>query len=215
MPSLSKLGLLDENGHPLSDRLDQVLCRLAPRLRRQFPALNDEVVVAEVLEEAGRRIAEQEKRCGVIEKLHGYAWVTIRHVAISRMRRTSIRLAQNTVESEASQVALSSVASTHGSPEEIERDILLQEILAQLTPEERLICIWKKAGFSSKEIAKHRRSSAAAVDTIFCRVKQKIRRFLGVQDYDGPPKGDVAEKPRHPKKIRSVSGADDENNDGQ
>ena len=215
MPFLSKLGLLDENGHPLSDRLEQVLCRLAPRLRRQFPALNDEVVVAEVLEEAARRITEQEKRCGVIEKLHGYAWVTIRHVAISRMRRTSIRLAQNTLESEASQVALSSAASTRGSPEEIERDVLLHEILAQLTPEERLICIWKKAGFSSKQIAKRRRSSAAAVDTLFCRVKQKIRRLLGVQDYDGPPKESVAETSRRSTKIRSVTGADGENNDGQ
>ena len=72
------------------------------RLRRQFPALQDEVALTEVMEEAGRRIASREERGGPIEKLHGYAWVTVRSVATSHMRRGSIRLIQKTLDSEAS-----------------------------------------------------------------------------------------------------------------
>src|SRR5438046_2806287 len=49
--------LLDEYGQPLSTRLQDVLLPLAARLRRQFPSLNDDCTLTEVLEESGRRIA--------------------------------------------------------------------------------------------------------------------------------------------------------------
>jgi hypothetical protein len=62
---------------------------LKPRLRRQFPSLRDDVVITEILEEAGRRIVEHERHVGAIEKLRGYAWVAIQHVATSRLRRAS------------------------------------------------------------------------------------------------------------------------------
>jgi DNA-binding CsgD family transcriptional regulator len=71
-----------------------------------------------------------------------------------------------------------------GSVEEIERGILLREVLAQLSPEERLICVWKKAGYSSQEIAQYQGRSVSAVDTLLCRARQKIRRLLGVEPAD-------------------------------
>lgn len=55
-------------------------------------------------------------------------------------------------------------------------------VLARLSPEERLVCVWKKAGYSSLEIAQFQGRSVAAVDTLFSRAKQKLRRALGVQD---------------------------------
>ena len=45
-----------------------------------------------------------------------------------------------------------------------------------------MICLWKKAGFSSQEIALHQRRTVVAIDTIFSRAKQKIRKALGVDD---------------------------------
>src|SRR6266542_2388528 len=75
MEHLQNLRLLDEHGKPLSARIEGVLTRLLPRFQRQFPALQDEVALTELLEEAGRRIANREERLGSIEKLHGYAWV--------------------------------------------------------------------------------------------------------------------------------------------
>jgi hypothetical protein len=77
MEHLRKLRLLDETGKPLGTRVEGVLGRLLPRFQRQFPAFRDEVTLTEVFEEAGRRIATREQRSGPMEKLHGYAWVTL------------------------------------------------------------------------------------------------------------------------------------------
>lgn len=57
MDHLRKLPLIDGNGEPVDTRIEGVLSRLLPRLRREFPALQDDVVLAEVpMEEAARRI---------------------------------------------------------------------------------------------------------------------------------------------------------------
>jgi len=182
MEHLRKLRLLDESGKPLGTRVEGVLERLLPRFQRQFPTFRDDVTLTEVFEEAGRRIVTREERSGPIEKLHGYAWVTVRSVAMSRMRLSATRMAKATLGSEQSQVALSVVPSAEGSPQQIESDVLFREVLAQLTPDEQLVCVWKKAGFSTKEIASYRGSSVTAIDTLFHRAKQKIRRILGVQE---------------------------------
>jgi len=181
MEELRKLGLLDRAGKPLAARIQRVLGRLLPRFRRQFPTIQDEVSQIEILEEAGRRIAAREERSGPLEKINGYAWVTIRSVATSRLRKASSRLEQRTLGPKASHAVLSTVRTQSGTPEQIERDILLREALELLSPEERRVCMWKLAGYSSEEIGRHRGSSAAAVDTLFFRAKQKMCTALGVQ----------------------------------
>jgi RNA polymerase sigma factor (sigma-70 family) len=181
MESVDKFGLLGADGRPLSERIAHVLQYLVPKLRRTFPTLGDEVQLTEILEEAGRRIADHEARCGAIEKLHGYAWVTIRSVATSRVRRSSAKLAQATVGLDESRKILSTLTAESGSAEQIEREILVREVLAGLTADEQLVCIWKKAGFSSREIAEYRGTSVGAVDVVFCRAKDKIRKALGLE----------------------------------
>lgn len=181
MEQWPRFGLLGDNGRPLNARVEGVLKRLLPRLRRQFPTFQDEVSQIEILEEAGRRILKRERRSGPLERINGYAWVAVRSVAMSRMRRSSSRLLQRTVASEAGEAVLSVARTPVGGPEQIERHVLLREVLGLLSPGERRICIWKQAGFSSRDIARHRGSSAAAVDTLFSRAKQKIRKALGVQ----------------------------------
>ena len=59
MESLRKLGLLDAEGKPVEDRLSKVLNALLPRFRRRFPAIQDDVEVTEVFEEAARRITKR------------------------------------------------------------------------------------------------------------------------------------------------------------
>jgi RNA polymerase sigma factor (sigma-70 family) len=207
------LGLVDRNGKPLDGRIERVLGRLLPRLRRQFPALRDDVALTEVMEEAGRRIAHREERAGPIEKIHGYAWVTMRCVATSHIRRGSIRLIQNTLESEASQAQIASVAAEHGSAEQIERDILLREVLDKLSAEERLVCVWKKAGFSSQEIAQFQGRSVVAVDTLFSRAKQKLRDALGIskEDRQTSPAASVQRHERRPLDDEDTETADGTN----
>jgi len=59
MEHLRKPGLLDGNGKPFDAHIDSVLSRLMLRLRREFPSLQDDVAYVEVLEEAGRRLANR------------------------------------------------------------------------------------------------------------------------------------------------------------
>lgn len=181
MEHLRTFGLLDSDGQPFHPRIERVLIQLLPRLRREFPALQDEVGLAEIMEEAGRRIRHREER-GPIERLHGYAWVTVRSIATSRMRLGSAKLTQKTLDSEAGNARLLVTPTSRGTVIEVEQAVLLRELLQTLSREERLICLWKKAGFSSQEIALHQRRTVVAIDTIFSRAKQKIRKALGVDD---------------------------------
>lgn len=196
------LMLLDERGDPFSPHVEAALVRLVPRLRREFPLIRDQSSLTDLLEEAGRRIATRERRSGPIENLHGYAWVTLRSVATSWMRGGSGRLAQNTLGSEDSETALDATSASYGAPEQIERNILWREVLAQLTREERLVCTRKEMGFSSREIARLRGTSAGAVDTLLSRAKQKLQKAFGVQLRDagqderaGRPAQDGSEAP--------------------
>ena len=182
MRSEARTLFVDQTGHPLSNRLQQVLHALTPRLRRQFPTLRDDVVIAEVLEEAARRIVEHERSVGPLERLRGYAWVSIRHAAITRVRRASMRLQQQTLDGIDSTAAMAELLAHRASADMIELNVLLAEVLRLLSEEERRVCIWKKAGFTSRQIARYRGQSTEAVDTMFFRVKQKVRKALGLED---------------------------------
>ena len=183
MEHLRTIGLLDRDGRPFHPRIERVLIRMLPRLRREFPWLQDEVGLTEIMEEAGRRIRHREER-GPIERLHGYAWVTVRSIARSRMRMSAAKVNQKTLDSEASTARLLATPTSRGTAVEVEQAVLLRELLSTLSREERMICLWKKAGFSSQEIALHQRRTVIAIDTIFSRAKQKIRRALGIDDVD-------------------------------
>lgn len=198
MEHLRNLRLLDERGKPLGPRIEGVLQRLVPKFRKRFPALHDDLAVTEVLEEAGRKIASRERSSGPIAKLHGYAWVTLRNAATSWLRRPSNRLAQNTLTAENSEAVLSAMAAEYGTPEQIERAILMEEVMSHLSPEERLIFGWKLAGFTSGQIAYLRGTSVNAVDIVFSRIKRKISSLLSVQQYEtssGKLMGQKIEKP--------------------
>ena len=181
MEHLRTIGLLDSDGQPFDPRIERVLLRMLPRLRREFPSLRDDVALTEIMEEAGHRIRHREER-GPIERLHGYAWVTVRSIALSRMRMGSSKLNQKTLDSEAGSARLLATPTSRGTAAEVEHRILLGELLRTLSREERMICLWKKAGFSSQEIALHQQRTVMAIDTIFSRAKQKIRKALSIDD---------------------------------
>lgn len=171
--------LVDENGNPLGDRLDDVLASLASRFLHEFPALCDETTVMDALEEVGRKIARRERQHGPIENVYGYAWVALRSVGVSLSRLKSKRVAIETLPSDESVSALESIATLRGTAEQVEYRILLAEALAHLTEEERLVLARKAAGYTSQEIADHRGTSAGAIDVLFSRTRQKMRRLLG------------------------------------
>jgi RNA polymerase sigma factor (sigma-70 family) len=175
MESVGKQTLLDADGRPLDPRIQGILRELLPRFRNRFLTLEDEVLVSEIIEEAGRRISDCEAASGPVNNLEAYAWTTVVNIARSRLRHSSMRLASATLPSEASQAVLGSLKSRDGTPQRIEADILLQELLAQLTAEERALCMRKQSGFSSREIARELGTSVARVNTLFYRIKRKFR----------------------------------------
>jgi hypothetical protein len=138
MEHLRHFRLLDEHGKPLDSRIENVLKRLLRKFLKRFPSLRDDLTLTEVFEEAGRKIAHREREAGRIERLHGYAWVTLRNTGTSWLRRGSSQLAQHTLSADDSDAALASIPTTCGTPEEIERGILMEEVMAHLSPEERL-----------------------------------------------------------------------------
>jgi RNA polymerase sigma factor (sigma-70 family) len=97
---------------------------------------------------------------------------------MSRLRGSAMRVVRASLESEDSEIALSRVPSDIGSAAQIERGILLDEILARLPSDERMVCVWKKAGFNSKEIGERLGLSTSAVDTLFHRIKTKVQKML-------------------------------------
>jgi DNA-directed RNA polymerase specialized sigma24 family protein len=167
---------VDERGRPFEDHIQDVLRSLLPRLRRSFPTLQDEAVITNVMEEAGQRIADAESRLGAIHELHGYAWVTVRSVAVSTLRRAA--LAQATLEFGDGERILASAPSQIGSQAEIEREILMREILSTLSREERQMLFWKKMGFSTQEIARRRNMKIGATDMAFTRLRKRIREAI-------------------------------------
>jgi RNA polymerase sigma factor (sigma-70 family) len=178
MESSTGSPFLDHRGKALPDRIQHVLDKLLPKLRRKFSTIRDDVVLVEILEQAGQLIADREVRDGPIERLYGFAWVTVRNVAISRLRRSPHLIELSTVGSGQNAAALSRLTAKESSPAAIERNVLLSQVLRHLSERERMIVIWKRAGRSSQEIANHLGMSASAVDTAYCRVRQKVQRLL-------------------------------------
>jgi RNA polymerase sigma factor (sigma-70 family) len=165
-------GLVDERGNPLPVHIQDALRALRPRFRRTFRVIVDEAIVTTLFEFAGRRIASRERDSGErIERLHEFAWVTLRRLALDYLDLESTRAASTAL----SDAVLMRVASSSGSAESIERGILFQELLAQLAPQERQLCLWKAAGRTSEEIAQYLGTSVAAVNTAYSRAIQKLR----------------------------------------
>ena len=203
--------ILDARGHPLDPRIEQALLSLVPKFRRHFPTFRDELSLVEVLEEAGRKIEHREEHSGPIERLHAYAWVTLRTVAATRLRRGDGQLARRTFGAEEGAAAIDGTPSKIGTPEEIERTILLRELLGRLSADERLVCIWKKAGYTSQEIAARRGTTAGAVDTMLSRIRQKVRELMdtpgGAAPQDALAEREVeGARPSHPSRREPGSG---------
>jgi len=179
--------LLDEYGQPLSTRLQSVLLPLTARLQRQFPALNDDCTLTEVLEESGRRIAAREERKGPLDNLHAYAWVVVRRMATLRLRHDQWAVASATLTSAESEMALRGMPAGFATSEQIFNDMLCKELLARLNPIEQHIVKGKHAGQSDDEIARGCGTSRRTIFNAWRRLKRKmLNRTQEVNPRPGP-----------------------------
>lgn len=179
MERLRKLGLLDESGQPLDDRVQEIFERLVYKFRRTFPRVRDEVDAQKIFEKAAHKLIERERASGhEFENPYGYAWSTLWTVAISEARGGSIESHRIRAESSSAFDLVASLPSPDGTPEQLDRQVLLNEFRARLTEEEELVFSGKLAGYSSRQIAEWRGCSPEAIDNMFSRIRKKLRAFV-------------------------------------
>jgi RNA polymerase sigma factor (sigma-70 family) len=171
--------LLDDIGQPLQARIARVLIALIPRFRRTFTMLQDDTTIVDVLEEAGRRLVKREARFGPVDRLHAYAWVTLASVAASLLRRGPARLDRQSVPVGDHGTPVTRLVATTGTAAQIERGILIRELIDKLPESQRVASLLRLEGFTSQEIADRRGCSAAAVNVLLSRARQRLRQLAG------------------------------------
>lgn len=176
---------LDPDGRTFDERMQGVLRVLHRRFRSQLPRIDDGVFVTEVLEEAGRRTAAYEGEHGRVDNLEAFVWRAVLNVAKSRFARSSMRLDRATLNPAASDAILRMLPARDGTREQIESDILVQEILAHLTPQERDLYFRRAWGHTSRDIARACGTTEGNVNTLFYRMNLKIRDLLRPTRNDG------------------------------
>ena len=178
MESWNTPSLVDEHGTPFDERLQLALRRARSQFRREFTDLTDDVVVTEVLEEAGRRIREHERLEGDVQDLPAYTWVTVQNIGRSRRRRPTMRVIRRSLDADDSGVALGQLAATEGSPCRLESAVLVREVFNRLSDADRELLEFKKLGFSGRQIAARTGKTVTNVNITFFRLRRKLRRLL-------------------------------------
>jgi DNA-directed RNA polymerase specialized sigma24 family protein len=176
--------LLDERGQPLNTRLERLLRRFIPTLRRQFPAIrDDELELTEILEEGGRRFEKWEQQSGrpLDEEPYRFAWAILFNIGRSRMDRDPNRLRHDTIGAEAGQTVLSTLPSKVGTAKQIEDAVRVREAHDCMTEKQWSVCGSKAMGYSAEEIGEEMGISPAAVNMVFSRAKRKVFRRLTVR----------------------------------
>jgi len=168
--------LVDQTGQPLAPALEAVLWSLAPRLKRLFPRLvDDDAVLTNLLEVAGRRIAAKQETVA-IEHVPRYAWVVLRHAAIDHMRRSPMRVRQRTVPD--GTALLDAQVTSHNDAATIERAVLIEEALDALAADDRALLLGRFLGYSAEDIARSFQTSPQHVNDRYSRLRQRLRHLL-------------------------------------
>ncbi len=168
MESGSRIFLESGDGREIDARLQAAARRLEGRAcawRKQ--ELNDESMALHLLEEAAW--ATSERNGGEpIKNPEAYIWESFRH---SANRAIEIRERIVNVES----VDLERRPAEWGSPEEIEKAILIQQLLHLMEPRLRRIWINLLVGRSHEEIAEAEGITVAALET---RLSRRMKEFV-------------------------------------
>jgi len=188
----SKIPLVGSDGQPFPERIQRTLNDLLPKFTRWFPMMRDEAVVTGLLEQAGQRIAEQERRCGPIERLHGFAWTVLRNLVASELRLSRTKVEMASIGSTEGENLMSRLNTDQNGPAAIEHRLAIDQALRQVTDLERRVAMLKAARFTSEEIATELNTTVGAVDQAFFRVKHKLRKLFRHQS-EG--EGSVVKRP--------------------
>jgi DNA-directed RNA polymerase specialized sigma24 family protein len=96
----------------------------------------------------------------------------------SRLRRGDARLVEATVRARDLDALVSARGVGRDMGAALERRVLLGQVMAVLTADERRVCAMKAAGYTAGEIAVVTGRSVAAVDTLYSRARARARRLI-------------------------------------
>lgn len=175
--AMLNLNLVDEKGQPLGERIRIAITGLEPGFRCKFPSIRDEAVIANLFEDAARRVAAHEERSGPIESLPAFARKVLENAAYSHLRAPDHQVNGHAANGARHFEHLISPVET---AEQIETMLDTWSTL-QKTSGPRTVRIMARrwAGFKSSEIAAVEGLTPGNVDKIISRARAELLRFRG------------------------------------
>lgn len=181
MEQRRRLALLDEDGKPVSETIQEALYKVAPSVQKEFATISSDVMDGIVCEGAVK-MARVEREKGKIDSPPGLARRILRNLARTVFRGPSIELHRRRAEAREGPELVSRLRAWDHSAEQIEADIFIGQAIETFTARQRLVFFGKFNDDSSEEIARVCGCSAEAVDVMYCRIKKKIRRLAGLPE---------------------------------
>lgn len=180
MEQRRRLALLDEDGKPVSETIQEALYTVAPSVQKECFTIPSDVMDG-LVGEVAVRMARVE-RAGKLDSPLGLAWTVLHNLAHSVLRGPSIELHRRRAEAREGPELVSRLRAWDHSADQMEADIFLGEVLQKLTVRQRVVLLGKRDEDSSEDIARDLGCSAEAVDVMYCRIKKKIRRLAGLPE---------------------------------
>lgn len=181
MEQRRRLALLDEDGKPVSETIQEALYTVAPSVQNEFAAIPSDVMDG-LMGEVAVRMARVERAKGTIASPPGLAWTVLRNLARTVFRGPSIELHRRRAEVREGPELVSRLRAWDHSADQIEADIFLGQVLQKLTVRQRVVLLGKRNEDSREDIARDLGCSVEAVDVMYCRIKKKIRRLAGLPE---------------------------------
>lgn len=172
---LPKLRLLDEAGQPFDERIHAIFLPLEMRFRLRFSTIRDESILRNLFDRAGQLYAKEELQGKRIESPEGLAWTILGNLAISELRRSEEKVINGSFSGIAGEKVLLALSASSGTPEQIVNHVYAKEIYAQLSEVEQRCATLKTLGFSSSEVASALSMSAASIDKMMQRIRDRFR----------------------------------------
>lgn len=154
--------LADRNGRAIERGLRDAIVSAVRKLKRRFQLLQDPHMAYDIAHEAAEKLSGRIADSGRPRNVSPYAYITVRNLVLSCARRQRRIVG---LEEAQEQVVLP----------QAEANILVREVLDQLSAQERQIIVLTYQGLKSAEIAAVVHTTVSNVDSIRSRVRARLR----------------------------------------
>lgn len=187
MPWVPKFHLVDAAGNPLEERFQRVARKLERHFFNAFPEIGDEAVVCNCVEQTALKVHAHEQTYGRVQDLASYFLRVYSNVVSTLLRGRYHTKYESAVPDQ--ELEICAGPSRTGSPEAIERQILIDQTLRGLDKNKRMMLLLDGLGYSAKDIARRCGTNEGNVYTTLHRAREEARKLMekrGLADPDKP-----------------------------